>query len=185
MTGQEDDVGFLATESGVKQFQPSVRGFLCPSVPSLLPGTPPCAIFHDAQSRRYHRRRPPRGGLVGKQVGAAWGHGRSEDRLQVLDAGHLHRQRRLCGVQPSSSTPCHFDRRPAISGQQTKQPSALRRKPALHLVARSRRAHCQAKQSRELSSGSPRPGVILAPELVRELPTQKSALFLTDRLFRF
>lgn len=90
MTGQADNVAFLATESGVKRFQLSLWG---------------CFML-------------------------------SEDRLEVLDAGHLHRQRWLRGVQPSSFTPCHLNRRRAISGQQTKQPSALRRKPALRFVAR-------------------------------------------------
>ena len=36
MTGRVDNVGVLATESGVEQFQLSLRGILCPSGPSIL-----------------------------------------------------------------------------------------------------------------------------------------------------
>jgi hypothetical protein len=140
MTGQKVNVGFLATESGVQQFQLSLWGCFVLRCRRFFPELHRAPSSHHAQSRRHHRRRSSSGGLVGKPVGPAWGHGRSEDRLQVLDAGHLHRQRWLRGVQPSSVTPCHFNRRRAISGQQTKQPSALRRKPAFCFVARA--GHC-------------------------------------------
>src|ERR1035441_6264392 len=41
MTGKEDNVGFLATGSGVQQFQPSLRGcFVPPPANRLAPSTP-------------------------------------------------------------------------------------------------------------------------------------------------
>ena len=39
MTGNEENVGFLGTGSGAQQFQLSLGGVVCLSVPPLLPGT--------------------------------------------------------------------------------------------------------------------------------------------------